>query len=154
MRAIRGYLIVIAIASMIVVGLVMRNSGGKVGPDYWESLFLNIAAGLLCLALGSLLALKIASRSASAKLELLAKPLVNLIAELRLGETITPQAARCAVICTVGLISENHLRKLRVGKGEAEEKCAVCGLDTTMDEDKTGCGHCGLRDHLWHIGET
>jgi hypothetical protein len=83
-KALKVTLIFLALASVAFAVLVIWSArDAAAGPGYWGSLFLNVSAGLLCLALGSLLALDIASRSARAKLDLLAKPFVNLVTELR-----------------------------------------------------------------------
>src|ERR1051325_11086717 len=67
--------------------------------SFFGNLLLNVVAEFLGLAVGGIFAALIAKRLAKKKLEELAPYLVRLIGQLRIGGTISKEAARDSVVC-------------------------------------------------------
>lgn len=126
--------------------------------SFFGNLLLNIVAEFLGLAVGGIFAALIAKELAKKKLAELAPNLVRLIGHLRIGETISKEAARDSVICAVHIISEDSLDELRSkGSGSiAGQKCLICNLNYEI-ESVTGkgvrCKHCKLEAKVWENKE-
>jgi hypothetical protein len=86
-------------------------SGNKGWDEFSSDLLLHIVAEFLGIALGIAIPLMIASKLIDEKLNILARSIVELIAQLRIEKKISPQAARSYVKCAVKLISVDHLKK-------------------------------------------
>jgi hypothetical protein len=153
MRKLVIYGLIAVIVLALILGIVSFKLSGDNGDQvFWSNLLLNIVAELFGLALGILIPLIIVSKLAGQRLDRLARPLVELIAELRTHNAISATAARNCVICAVRLLSEDHLKQKSISLSIAYKKdnCEVCALRIDTLPDKR-CEHCGLLDHVWKL---
>lgn len=144
----------VSVAALVAVflGLLSYRVSADTGPNFVANLLLNIVAELLGISIGVLLGVRIASSLAAEKLEELAPRFVKVIQQLRIDGAITGPTARASVVCAVGLISEERLRRKRgTHAGMAMADCSVCQLSSDRTPDGH-CAHCGLRGDLWSLG--
>ena len=152
-----GYALAISVACAIL-GFIFSydtSHGFKNNlVSFFGNLLLNVVAECLGLAVGGIFAALIAKELAKKKLEELAPALVRLIGHLRIGGTISGEAARDCVICAVQIISEDSLDKVRSTEPGtiAGKKCLVCDLiyEIKPIEGKgERCKHCQLDSKVW-----
>lgn len=122
------------------------------------NLLLNVVAEFIGLAVGGIFAALIAKELGKKKLEELAQKLARLIGNLRLGGTISREAARDCVVCAVHIISEDSLNKVRSKESIAiaEKPCVICDLDyeiETITGKGTRCKNCHLDGSVWDSAE-
>ena len=119
------------------------------------NLLLNVVAEFLGLAVGGVFTALIAKELAKKKLKDLAPDLLRLIGNLRIGGTISEEAARDCVICAVHVISEDSLASVRSNEPAvvAGEKCVICSLRYETEENGARCKHCHLDGNVWGSDE-
>jgi hypothetical protein len=118
------------------------------------NLLLNVVAEFIGLAVGGIIAVLIAKELAKRKLKELAPDLVRLVGHLRMGGTISRDAARDSVICAVHIISEDSLERVRSKEpgAIAGKPCVICDLDyeTEATQGKgVRCKNCHLDGSVW-----
>ena len=131
-----------------VSGVISFLLSEKRDPSaFFENFFLNASAEFLGIAVGIGIPVLLASR----KFNVLARPLIELIAQLRIEGKISGQSARNCVICAVKFINEDELKKdISLSIRSRTDTCDVCSLDIETDARKK-CQHCGLSDHVWRL---
>lgn len=122
--------------------------------SFWSNLYLNFVPEFIGAAVGILIPLIILAWFADKKLEKLAQPILELIAQLRADGRITELGARRSVVCAVKLISENNMKgkSISLCLTPREGECDVCTLKIENSDDNR-CKFCGLKDKLWKFDE-
>ena len=147
-RRSEGVFITLGIALAVVgAGLILFVGwyfAIKRGPDFWSNFLVNVAAGLLGLAIAA----TVASIVAKKRFDVWLPAIIDLIANLRRNQNIDGPTARSAVVCAVRIFSEG--RFLRVHPAIAvltdDAKCQIC-LEPACIKDtptKQTCMHCLL----------
>jgi hypothetical protein len=157
MRLVNRYLVYVAIFALVclIVSLFLLKEKEHVlgGADFWGNLLLNLSVELLGLILTTVVGVKIATMIARERLNKPARRFLKLLAHLRIGKTISGEAARQSVRCVVSVISEEHLLpKHTLSLKRKEVNCGVCALTVQTIPDKKGqdqCEHCGLVGDVW-----
>ena len=121
------------------------------GASLSGNLWLNLVAEIAGIAVAIIVAVPVASRFARSRLAKIAPEYAALIAQLRVDGTITCEAARKSIICTVALIADDQLEvtDLLQDAATAPQQCDVCALDFLTKEEH--CFHCGLHRKAWNI---
>ncbi|HEX8189412.1 MAG TPA: hypothetical protein VF586_13735 [Pyrinomonadaceae bacterium] len=120
------------------------------------SIFQNLFAECLGLAIGILIAAIIGRALANEKLEELAPELIRLFARLREDKVIREETARTCVICTVKFLSEDNLAHSRDTQLNLDDltHCPVCALTAPIQTIPGGgyrCVKCKLRSGVWNV---
>jgi hypothetical protein len=115
--------------------------------DFESNLLLNVVAEFVGFSFGIVAAAHLATRAAQKKVDELAEPVLALIRHLREGGTISPPAARAAVVTTVKIISEKAAPRTG-GIADSTEICSVCALGCKLTT-RNRCRDCGLPGRFW-----
>ena len=127
MKTIRPFIIDLVLFA-VVLGL-----GGWLASNnsVASNLLLGLSANVTALVLGMVVAAVAASQLAAEKLAILARHLLEPIAQLREDGTISGHAARRCVVCAVALISPDQLADVRSTASVAHgAECGVCALQS------------------------
>lgn len=136
--------IVLAFAAAVLILFAGWYLATDRGPAFWSNFLVNIAAGLLGLAIVA----SVASIVAKKRFDVWLPAIIDLIANLRRNQNIDGPTARSAVVCAVRIFSEG--RFLRVQPAIAvltnDAKCQICLEPACVKDTPTQqtCMHCLL----------
>jgi hypothetical protein len=143
--------VIVLLVLAAIVGLIAFGLTDKSGQEFSSELLLHVFAEFLAIALGFAIPLLIASRLLGEKLNILARPIVELVARLRIDGKISRESARSCVKCAVTLISEESFKEgYSLSVWPPERICDVCDLKIDLQLDDK-CQHCGLSGHIWRL---
>jgi hypothetical protein len=121
------------------------------GHVFEKDFFVNVAAGFVGMALGTIFTAIAGLLLARNKLRQVSKPVLGFIQRLRIDGKLTDYAARRAVVCAVTLLSEGNVSgQLNPGSSQQRGKCPICTLDVLGDKT---CIPCGLPEKVWRDKE-
>jgi len=145
-RVMVGAMLLLAFVSLVVAYSLTEH---KV-QEFWSDFLLHVVAEFSGLAIAVVIAYKYASK----RLDDFAPTIVKLVQQLRAEQKISKKSARQCVICAAQVISEGHIRKARPTLSilSTEEVCAVCEDKAEIREGKTGgmvCAYCRLPRSVW-----
>jgi hypothetical protein len=138
---------------LVAVCMLLKSKAllvlGDSAQPFWGNFLLNLSTELLGFSITALLGVFVAKMIARGTFKELSEPVIELIKELRIGETINSKAARQCVKITVRLLSDEQIRPAlkSLHIKSKDEPCGVCALDSDVDGDK--CRFCGLNKKLW-----
>lgn len=146
----RAFLWLVITAIVLLVGswFVVKPGPREFGGNIFQNLFAEIVG--LILTVGA--ALYIAKFLARKKLEKLATPLAELIAQLRAENRISPHGARRSMVFAVEVITPEYMSQVDNNAFclDYEKKdCEVCDLEIKLSNNK--CDYCKLERHIWEI---
>jgi hypothetical protein len=142
-------LITVATAVFLVFAFDVHDAA------YWATLRQNLAAEILGFSLGAVLAAWVAWGLARERISRIGKPLIQLIAQLRVDGRLSGNAARTAVIVVARVLGDDAGIQQPAGltPNEHQESCDVCGLSscvaTSNADHQMYCDQCGLPDGYW-----
>ncbi len=140
----------IMIASSFFVLLYARRIATAHG--FQKDFLVNVAAGLVEIAIGTALAAVATWAVAKNKLRELSRPVLALIQRLRIDGRLTEEAARRSVVCAVALLSESNVSKeIRPGPDEPNTDCPICAQPVAERMNK--CIYCQLPKAIWSDAE-
>src|SRR5256885_2046107 len=136
--------IVLAFAAAGIILFAGWYVATKRGPDFWSNFLVNVAAGLLGLAIVAL----VASIVAKKRFDVWLPAIIDLITNLRRNQNIDGPTARSAVVCAVRIFSEGRFLRTQPAMAvlTQDAMCQIC-LEPACVKDTTTqqtCMHCLL----------
>jgi hypothetical protein len=144
-------MVLVACGSLVAAYLLTEHKA----QEFWSDFLLHVVAEFSGLAIAIVVAYKYASK----RLDDFAPAIVKLVQQLRAEKRISTESARQCVICAAQVISEGHIRKARPTLSilSKEAVCAVCENKAEIREGKAGgmiCSYCHLPRSVWGMDVT
>jgi hypothetical protein len=119
---------------------------------FQKDFLVNVAAGLVEIAIGTALAAVATWAVAKNKLRQLSRPVLALIQRLRIDGKLTEEGARRSVVCAVALLSESNVSKeIQPDLDKPNTDCPICTQQVT--EQMNQCFYCQLPKTIWNDAE-
>jgi hypothetical protein len=133
-------------ASYEVLKYANQSPQGSVQRDF----LINMAAGLVEIAIGTALTVLLAFLVAKSKFLQLSRPVLELIQRLRIDGRLSPEGARRSVVFAVALLSESNVSKSILSKptSGARNDCPICSK--RVKEMMNRCSFCKLPKTIWN----